>query len=224
VTFRRLRSGRGEFTPLKPRERAFSPLEGPGEPSREEPTSIPEELDESSMALAAQTQDEGYEDGYREGAEQAREELARTMEVAADLVKELQATRARLFDASRNDLIDLLAACLEWLHMATLESDRELIVRVVDAVLEDFQGDEQIALHLNGRDHDAIATELSKGQKPWTTWDLTIVPDEAVEVGGCLVKAPEGKVDATVSERLARLRAELDLLRGPASDEFGGAP
>jgi len=223
MTFKPLRKDRGGFQPLG-RKARFAPLATPDSGGAEavEEASVEVGEEEPSVALPTDTHDEGYDVGYREGIAKAREEIGDTVESAANLVKELQGVRSHVFDASRNDLIDLLAASLEWLHLATLETDQDLIVRVVDAVLEDFQGDETIAIHLNPRDRDVLAAELDQGQKPWTTWDLTLVPDESVVVGGCVVKAPEGSVLATVDERLSRLRAEIDLLRGGDSDFFGG--
>jgi flagellar assembly protein FliH len=222
------------FTPLDKGRRGFTPLGGatpgfralrPADPDPEGPppdvlAGTSEDPDEMSVSMAAEGREEGYEKGYQEGLDQARAELAATVETAQGLVKELQATRARVFDSSRNDLIDLLAACLEWLHLASLESDQELIVRVVDSVLADFQGDEKISLHVNPEDHDTIVAELSLGQRPWTGWDLTIVQDEALQPGGCLVKAPEGSVDATVTERLSRLHDEIAALRAAEEDRL----
>ena len=224
MTFRPLRKDRGGFQPLVRGRRAFAPLSQPepGEPEASEELAADAAEEETSVAMSAGTHDEGYEAGYREGLAQARDEVGTTVEIAADLVKELQGVRARVFDGSRNDLIDLLAASLEWLHLATLESDQDLIVRVVDAVLDDFQGDEKISIHLNPRDQEALAAELSEGQKPWTTWDLTIVPDGSVGIGGCVVRAPEGNVQATVDERLSRLQSEIELLRGSDGDFHGG--
>ncbi len=225
------------FTPLGKGRRGFTPVGGaapgfrPLRPIEPEPAASagppPEVLaegslddEEMSVSLRAEGREEGFERGYQEGQEQARAELAATVETAEELVKELQSTRARMFDSSRNDLVDMLAASLEWLHLASLETDRELIVRVVDAVLADFQGDEKITLHVNPEDHDTIVAELSLGQRPWTGWDLSIVQDAEIQRGGCLVKAPEGSVDATITERLSRLQEEIEALRAREDDEL----
>ena len=227
MTFRPLRKDRGGFQPLRRGRQAFAPLSHPV-PGESEESAVSDELaadaaeEEASVAMSPGTHDDGYEAGYREGLAQARDEVGNTVEIAADLVKELQGVRARVFDGSRNDLIDLLAASLEWLHLASLEADQSLVVRVVDAVLEDFQEDQKISIHLNPQDQEALAAELSEGQKPWTTWDLTIVPDDSVGIGGCVVRAPEGNVQATVDERLARLQSEIELLRGADDDFHGG--
>ena len=222
--FSPLNKGQGGFEPLAAGKKEFSRLQ-PEQPVTAVPipvtsSEIPGETEETSISVHAAAHGEGFEEGYREGLDKARDELAATVEAAQGLVKELQTTRTRVFNDSRNDLIDLLASCLEWLHLASLETDQEMIVRAVDAVLADFQGDEQIAIHLNPKDHDTIVAELSLGQRPWASWDLTIVQDETLQPGGCLVKAPEGSVDATVTERLSRLQDEIELLRTARDDEL----
>lgn len=220
--FSPLNRGRGHFKPLTAGDREFSRLQ-PDEPPAVVPVSatvaeIAEDAEEASISAQAASHSEGFEEGYREGQDKARAELAATVEAAQSLVDELQTMRKRVFNASRNDLVDLLANCLEWLHLASLETDQEMIVRAVDAVLVDFQGDEQITIHLNPEDHDTIVAELSLGQRPWASWDLTIVQDDTLEPGGCLIKAPEGSVDATVTERLSRLQDEIALLRSARDD------
>jgi len=204
------------FQALSQRQQPFQPLAGepevqPEPERREEPQGpTPEEL------LAEQTargNEEGYEAGYAEGLTRGREELDGLVGLARELVHELETTRAQMMTSSRNDMVDVLASCMDWLHMATLEHDRELIVRVVDGILEDFQGGDSITILVNPSDHETLTAELSLGRKAWATWDLTIQPDASIQPGGCLLQAPEGTVDATVEDRLNRLGQELDALR-----------
>lgn len=216
MSFRPLRSVGTGFQALSQRRQPFQPLatevELEPEPERQEENAgpTPEEL------LAEQTargNEEGYEAGYSEGLARGREELDELVGLARELVHELETTRAQMLSSSRNDLVDVLASCLDWLHLATLDHDRDLIVRVVDGVLEDFQGGDAITILVNPADHETLTAELSLGRKAWATWDLTIQPDATVQPGGCLLQAPEGTVDATVEDRLSRLGEELDMLR-----------
>jgi len=205
-----------DFRALSRRQQRFQALavdeapEPEAQPHAPEPEPAPlEDLEEH----ARKANEEGYEAGYNEGLAAARKELDGLMETCRELVHQLETTRAQMLTSSRNDVIDVLASSLEWLHMASLESDRELIVRVVDAVLEDFKGGDAITVLVNPDDHETLTAELSLGRKAWATWDLTIQPDPSIAVGGCRVEAPEGTVDATVADRLARLAEELDQLR-----------
>jgi len=221
VSFRPLRSVGADFRALSRRQRPFRALAVEETPEPEvqtgecEPDPAPlEDVHEH----ARKASEEGYEAGYNEGLAVAHEELDGLMETSRELVHQLETTRAQMLTSSRNDVIDVLASSLEWLHMASLESDRELIVRVVDAVLEDFKGGDTITVLVNPDDHETLTAELSLGRKAWATWDLTIQPDPSIAMGGCRVQAPEGTVDATVTDRLERLAEELDQLR-VADDE-----
>ena len=222
MSFRPLRSVGADFQSLDRRRSPFRALSPAADvpPEPEIPANeVPAESDAPSNAenTAAQAHEEGYESGYREGLARAREELDGSLGLAREVVHELETARAQLLTSSRNDLVDVLATSLEWLHRATLEQDQELVVRLVDSVLEDFKGGDDITVLVNPLDHETLSAELSLGRKAWATWDLTIQSDPTVERGGCAVLAPEGTVDATITDRLARLREELDLLR--ASDE-----
>jgi len=228
VSFKPIRPGGKGFEPLTRGDRSgFAPLRpgSPAEPfddaSIEHSLEVSADLEEATVGDLSAAREEAYEEGYHKGQAAAREELEQAMDTVSSLVKELQGARPRVFEASRNDLIDLLDGCLDWLHLTTIASDRELVVRVVDAVLEDFDSDVPITIRLNPRDHRTLSDEIDAGTRPWSTWDLTLLPDTAIEPGGCVVDAPEGRVDATVTERLSRLGAEVDLLRGSGGDGEG---
>jgi flagellar biosynthesis/type III secretory pathway protein FliH len=214
-----IRGSKGSFAPLRAGENA-----GPDrfdDATLEHSLEVSAELEEATVGELSTAREEAYEDGYRKGVASARDELSDAMDTASNLVRELQGARSRVFEGSRNDLIDLLGTCLDWLHLTTIAADRELVVRVIDAVLEDFGSDVPLTIRLNPRDQQILADEIEAGEKPWSTWDLTLLPDRSVEPGGCVVDAPEGRVDATVTERLSRLGAEVDLLRAapPADGE-----
>jgi flagellar biosynthesis/type III secretory pathway protein FliH len=100
-----------------------------------------------------------------------------------------------------------------WLHLRTVESDHQMIVRVVDAVLADLHEDDPISLRIHPRDHEALITEQAEGNKPWSSWDLELVRDPEIQRGGCVVEVGHARVDATVADRLERLGEELDRVR-----------
>ncbi len=229
MSFRPLRSVGAGFRPLSRQPQPFRALAVEAAPEPE-PDPRPDLLQQGAEEALedqaeAEANAEGYEAGYREGLAKAREELDGLVGLAREVVHELETTRPQLLTSSRNDLVDVLTSCLDWLHLETLDKDRELIVRVVDAVLEDFKGGDAITILVNPADHETLTAELSLGRKPWSTWDLTIQPDATVATGGCLLQAPEGTVDATVADRLGRLQEELELLRSDEEESTeGGAP
>ncbi len=159
----------------------------------------------------------GYEAGLQEGLTTSREDLDRAMGQVRELIQELELTRSRMAAESRNDLIDLALTAIEWFHLATVDSDHQLIVRIVDEALGNFRGIQPISIRLNPRDHEVLAAEMGRGQVAWSSWNLSLVADEAIQAGGCLIETDEGTVDARLEDRLARLRADLDALRADSS-------
>ena len=214
MSFRPLGRKTGTFRELTAESGVFQPLEA-ATPStaavRPEPTlhRASSDPDHSAAKDPAAAQREGFESGYREGLSAARKELDEMMALSRDVVRELETARSRIASSSRNDLLDVLNAATEWLLYDQIERDHELITRVVDAAMAEFQEDEHITIVLNPADHDALAAELSIGRKSWASWDLTLTTDEDIQPGGCRIQSPGGSLDATVADRLERLRIEL---------------
>ncbi len=200
--FRELAAGTGSFEPLN----APPPAKPPAESRISQASADPDAAPPKDPGVAER---EGFEAGYREGLAAARKELSEMMSLSRDVIQELEITRSRIASSSRNDLLDVLTAVTEWLLYDEIERGHDLITRVVDAAMKEFQEDESITIVLNPADHDALAAELSIGRKSWASWDLTLSTDETIQPGGCRIQSPGGDLDATVEDRLQRLREEL---------------
>jgi flagellar assembly protein FliH len=146
--------------------------------------------------------DAGYEAGHRAGLEQAAAEQQRLQALLMALAHGVAENEQRLAD----DVLDLALALARRLLGEALEVRRELVVPAVrDALLQLSESARPARVLLNPEDIELVrrfVEETAPGA-------CALVPDAAIERGGCRVENAHCSVDATTGSRWQRLVASL---------------
>lgn len=141
--------------------------------------------------------EEGYAEGYRDGAQQARDEAARL----AALATSLDAALTRLEEEVSEEVVGLAIELARRMVRHTLVEQPAAVVDIVRAALAQLpQGHARI--HLNPADAALVARHL--GEQPGHAHH-SIVEDDAVSCGGCVVAGATSDIDATVETRWRRI-------------------
>jgi flagellar assembly protein FliH len=195
-------------------ERAFSPLEAelPGPPVEVDP------------AVAVAEERRGFEDGYRTGmAEGLAAGRAATAAESAAAATRLGAA-ARVLAEAASDLRHRQALELTGLEDALARAAVDLASAIIGRELEisASPGADALARALalvpagstaTARLHPADAARLGEGSQGdgfgGLPGALTIIPDPAVEPGGCILEVGDSRIDAQLGSALDRVRSAL---------------
>lgn len=146
--------------------------------------------------------DAGHEAGYRTGLEQAAAERQRLHALLMALAQGICENEQRLAD----DVLDLALALARRLLGEALTVRRELVVPAVrDALLQLSESVRPARVVLNPADVELVRRFLEETG----TGACALVPDPAIERGGCRVENAHCSVDATTGSRWQRLVASL---------------
>ncbi|HET8608380.1 MAG TPA: FliH/SctL family protein [Burkholderiales bacterium] len=146
--------------------------------------------------------DAGYEAGYRAGLEQAAAERQRLHALLMALAHGVAENEQRLAD----DVLNLALAFARRLLGEALAARRELVVPAVrDALLQLSESTRPARVLLNPADIELVRRFLEETG----TGACALVPDAAIERGGCRVENAHCSVDATTGSRWQRLVASL---------------
>jgi flagellar assembly protein FliH len=186
-------------------ERAFSPLD----------SELPAAAVEVDPVEAAAEERRGYDEGYRAGmaeglaagraamsvesaAHLARlEALIRSLdEAAADLRRRQALELAGLEDALARTAVDLASAIIGRELQVAASPGADALARAMGLVPAGATA--QARLHPADA---ALVTETPAG--------VTILPDPAVEPGGCILVVGDSRIDAQLGSALDRVRAAL---------------
>jgi flagellar assembly protein FliH len=186
-------------------ERGASPLE----------TELPGPPAVVDAATAEADERRGYDDGYRAGmaeglaagravtaaesvaATSRLEDLCRSLAAAADDLRRRQALELTgLEDALARTAVDLASAIIGRELQVSVSPGADALARALALIPA---GSVSVA-----RLHPADAAVLAE-----PPGGLTIIPDPAVEPGGCILEVGDSRIDAQLGSALDRVRAAL---------------
>jgi flagellar assembly protein FliH len=169
---------------------------------------------------------EGVSSGQREGLDSARQLVdARAAEIAARQTQEqlrtvlpafqaaaqaLQAERDRWLAAWETAAVELSAAIAGKILRHELSRRPELAAPVIREALQLAAGQPHVRLHLHPLDlaqlHDCGAQAAGRLS---AVGEATLVPDERVTRGGCIIETQHGVIDARLETQIDRIVSEL---------------
>lgn len=189
----------------------------PGPLSANPAASITEHLDDARR--------EGYEAGYRDalaevGAAEAAgraAQLRRVADAVVDAARALTEERASAVRVAADEAVELAYQLAEALVQRELSTGRSGSDSVRRAVALAPSGHD-----LEVRIHPADAIEPGEIDSLLPGVEVKVIPDPAVEPGGCLLTAGPCRIDTQIGPALARARqiiAELRPAQRPAGEE-----
>lgn len=144
---------------------------------------------------------DGHEAGYREGAEQARQEALRI----AALADALDEALARLDRDVAEELVGLAIEVARRMVRNTLAEQPETVIETVRTALNQLP-QAQARIHLHPDDVALVRAYLAEQSGHG---HATLIDDDTVSRGGCLVETAGSQLDATLETRWRRILETL---------------
>jgi flagellar assembly protein FliH len=144
----------------------------------------------------------------RQGEQEGQEEWEKERSRLGELVAGLGAAYQRFCQDQVPVLADLATLAAEKLLGEQIACEPERVLAIVRTAMEEVVGATQVTLRLNPDDVELVQSQFSTAS-PGHAPAVQILPDPAVQRGGCWIESEQGKVDATVASRIARLGAAM---------------
>jgi flagellar assembly protein FliH len=168
-------------------------------------------LAQARAAAVKEGRAEGHAQGLKEGREAAEQASRAAEEARAQRVGELftaiHGAHAKAL-ADRQGEVAALALEAVVRVAGLMGRSRAWVQGLVDTACRGLRPSGELALRLHPRDAELLApgaaTVRAEGLPP-----LTLIPDERLSLGGCVVECGAGEVDASLQTQLARLHDAL---------------
>ncbi|MCZ2112100.1 MAG: hypothetical protein LC118_21490 [Dehalococcoidia bacterium] len=163
-----------------------------------------------AQAMAAEVREAAYSDGYQAGLQQAASEINGFVEIARRAANEGKQLRDDIAGQAAAVVARAVTLAVRRIVSEYYESDPERTGSLVAETLRAAAGQEILAIRVHSGLVDAISASLA---------DVTtyIRPDDAVEIGGCIIDLRNGTIDATLDARLSLMDLALREAGGEAS-------
>ena len=153
----------------------------------------------------------GYDAGFSAGLSEGRAEVQLAVERLASLLGELAAARDEFLFSAEEFVVDLSVKIARKILDGALEVDRSLLSKVVSSALRRVSADEPVSVRVHPEDSATLSAEkIEAALGAVGAMDkVRIVPDSAVEEGGCILDTSWGSIDAQLSTQLELVRKAL---------------
>lgn len=146
-------------------------------------------------------------EGYRAGIEQAESDIAVLREKIADFIS----AKKEVFEYIAPDILEISVDIAQKIIKKEVTQNPELILETILDVMKSISKDEsKITVKLNPVQVDMVKTELPEYiSSMGIEAKITVVGDDSVSEGGCILNTNNGIVDASIDTQIEIIKEAL---------------
>lgn len=165
---------------------------------------------------------EAFERGAEDERRQADEDLAGICSALCEAISMVSRLKERVLRESEDELLNLAFMVAKKIVRQEIKHDRRILAQVVSEALKGFPEQHDIVVLLNPEDYKVINSnrELFLAEIG-NERQITLKPDEATTLGGCVIESSTGVIDARIEAQLDEIYKELVEER-ERLDEYAG--
>lgn len=160
-----------------------------------------------------QAYDEGFSQGYEAGRQAALTEHEKQLsdqrltlkETFLQHIAQLSENAQKITNQSKADAVDMLAAILPQFFIESA-MQKENIEHAITKVLHEIQEQKQLTLMISQEDFQFLQKNMIDLDLPET---ISIQASAKVQLGGCLVESPDGRLDGRLETQIDKLKSVL---------------
>lgn len=153
--------------------------------------------------------DRGFADGKQVATATMMTEVQRQHEVLKNfdmLISNLHNDFSTSLQAMEGSVVELSLMVAEAVINEEVRRDKSVVIAQVKKALESLRGADVLTVRLNTDDYDGLLRVKSSFIiDPVKAARLTLIADESVELGGCVVESSLGSIDAQLRTQLSKI-------------------
>ncbi len=154
--------------------------------------------------------EEAFTKGKVEGRREAEKKFHSAVQALGNALEQVSALKRSMLEKSREDMVRLIMTVARKVIRTEVEDKKEIIVRTVNAALQNAIQADEYYIKVNPDDLDVVAQNeplFLAGMKGLQ--NIHFIPDQNVSKGGCIAEARAGDVDATIESQLDEIYQHL---------------
>jgi flagellar assembly protein FliH len=158
----------------------------------------------SSADDLARLEKSAYENGFAQGEKAGMEIAEHKIDVVikryAESITEIGKLRSTLYTQVEREVVKLAVEVAKKIVHREIQADREIIETLVHVALSHVAEKSAVTVHLSPVDYNYLLehrAELCQSEGR----DISLLADQSIERGGCLIKTECGDIDARIEEK-----------------------
>jgi flagellar assembly protein FliH len=194
--------------------------------AKEQAAIILADAQKSAEEIKSKAYDEAYKLGHEEGFNQGQEDgicqgkaialeqvktnIEESVRRAQQLIQAADDEATRMIAAAERQIIDLALVVTRKILRREIEDNPVITLPIVKAALDKVKDQDEITIRVSPLSYDFVL--LGKQELQTTLLrecSLTIIADENLNEGDCIIETPYGTIDATIDSQLENLISSL---------------
>ncbi|SFO64550.1 Flagellar assembly protein FliH [Halolactibacillus alkaliphilus] len=159
--------------------------------------------------LEEAAQQKGFQEGYIAGENQAQVDFKERINLANDIIHQAEKERELIIEQANQEIVELsMAVAKKVVFDAVLTKDAML--PIVKEAIKTYHNQTIIRIRTSVTDFelihsqtDELARVLNEGVM------LSVLPDDSLSTGGCVIETPSGQLDISVDRQLEKIHQTL---------------
>jgi len=166
---------------------------------------IIERAETNAADIEARAWREGHSKGFAEGRRQGYDELADTIMQMQELLDSMCWQKSELASRHEKDLVGLALEMAEKIVCAELDANSRYIGNIVMQGMRSVADRENLTIQLNPSDLETFQNALKNIKEEIEVGEVTLLGNESIEPGGCIIESPTGGLDGRLGSRMNEL-------------------
>ena len=170
-----------------------------------------------AVALKKEGYDAGYEAGkiagtalgYEEGLRESREKNRQIIEEAEEAYRQALSESGRIIEGVNSQIIELSIKIAEEIINKSIELDDKIIRGITEKVLNEVTHAKYISIKVNSNGKKQLEDQLPKLKERCPISLITLMADNTLRDGDCIVETESQIVEATIDAELSNIKAAL---------------
>lgn len=175
-------------------------------------------------SVIASHREQGYSTGFQEGLtagkEQAYAEFMPKVEEAIEVLNKAYAAKQVILGEAEPFLVELSTAVARKILEKELQTHPEQVLGIIGKALARIRGQQMIVLSVHPHQFTIVQDSREELLRLIDhEAELKIIPDPAVDIGGCLIRNALGTIDARIDTQLKEIKKGLLEMVGSTDED-----
>ena len=147
-------------------------------------------------------------EGFDEGVNSAKEEVAQLKEAIQTIID----IKEKAYENYKDDIVFIALEVAKKILSEQVKVEPETVVEIASSVIKNLsKEDNLITITVNSQDEETMKNAIEEGKlKAKSNVEFSIITDDNVEQGSCMVKTQSGQIDARFSSQFAIIKKAFE--------------
>ena len=159
--------------------------------------------------LVESAKNEGYQAGYKTGEQAALADFSSRIETANEIIHQAEQEREIIIEKAHADIVELSMVVAKKVVFDAVMS-KDALLPIVKTAIKDYHDQTIIRIRTSIQDFDLIHSQTDELTRVLNDGVmLSVLPDDKLPTGGCVIETPSGQLDVSVDRQLEKIHDAL---------------